>query len=75
MRVNAVSPAVVRTRFSQALYEGKEAETARGYPMRRLGAPEDVAGGVAYLVSDDAAWVTGQILTIDGGLLVAGGTA
>lgn len=75
VRVNAVSPAVVKTRFSRALYEGKEEETTAQYPMKRLGAPEDVAGAVAYLVSDDAAWVTGQILTVDGGLLVAGGSA
>ncbi|MGI5270411.1 SDR family oxidoreductase [Nonomuraea sp. CA-218870] len=75
VRVNAVSPAVIRTRFSRALYEGKETETGRHYPMKRLGTPEDVAGAVAYLVSDDAAWVTGQVLTIDGGLLVAGGSA
>lgn len=75
VRVNAVSPAVIKTRFSRALYEGKEAETVARYPMKRLGAPEDVAGAVAYLVSDDAAWVTGQVLTLDGGLLVTGGTA
>ncbi len=75
VRVNAVSPAVIKTQFAQALYEGKEAETAQGYPMRRLGVPEDVAAAVAFLASDDAAWVTGQVLTLDGGLLVAGGTA
>lgn len=75
VRVNAVSPAVVKTRFARALYEGKEAETAAQYPMRRLGAPEDVAAAVAYLVSDEASWVTGHVLTLDGGLQAAGGTA
>lgn len=75
IRVNAVSPAVVKTQFAQALYEGKEAETAAAYPLKRLGRPEDVAGAVAYLASDDATWVTGQVLTVDGGLQTAGGTA
>jgi NAD(P)-dependent dehydrogenase (short-subunit alcohol dehydrogenase family) len=75
IRVNAVAPAVVKTRFAAALYEGKEAEVADSYPLKRLGRPEDVAAAVAYLVSDDASWVTGQVLTLDGGLLNAGGTA
>ena len=73
VRVNAVAPAVVKTRFATALYEGREEEVAAAYPLRRLGVPEDVAGAVAYLGSSDAAWVTGQTLTVDGGLLLAGG--
>lgn len=75
VRVNAIAPAVVKTNFAKALYEGREAEVVAAYPMGRLGAPEDIAGAVAYFVSDDAAWVTGQTLTVDGGLLAAGGTA
>ncbi|MGY3203763.1 SDR family oxidoreductase [Streptomyces sp. TE5632] len=75
VRVNAVAPAVVKTRFAEALYQDREDEVAAGYPMRRLGAPADVASAVAYLVSDDASWVTGHVLTVDGGLAVAGGTA
>ncbi|MFB7883414.1 SDR family oxidoreductase [Microbacterium sp. NPDC056057] len=75
VRVNAVAPAVVKTRFARALYEGREEEVAAGYPLGRLGVPEDVAGAVAFLVGDDASWITGQVLTLDGGLLGAGGTA
>lgn len=75
VRVNAVAPAVVKTRFARALYEGREEEVAAGYPMGRLGVPEDVAGAVAFLVGDDASWITGQVLTLDGGLLGAGGAA
>ncbi|MFD8206037.1 SDR family oxidoreductase [Streptomyces sp. NPDC059695] len=75
IRVNAVAPAVVKTRFAEALYEGKEAEVAMGYPMRRLGAPSDIASAVAFLASDDSSWVTGQVVAVDGGLMVAGGTA
>jgi NAD(P)-dependent dehydrogenase (short-subunit alcohol dehydrogenase family) len=75
VRVNAVAPAVVKTRMASVLYEGREEAVAEGYPMRRLGVPDDVAGAVAFLLSDEAAWITGQTLVIDGGLAlgVAGG--
>ena len=75
IRVNAVVPAVVKTQFARALYEGKEEAVIGRYPLRRLGVPEDVAGAVAFLVSADAAWMTGQAVTVDGGLLAAGGSA
>lgn len=75
IRVNAVAPAVVKTQFARALFEGKESATAEGYPMRRLGVPDDVASAVAYLVSDEASWVTGHVMTLDGGLCTVGGTA
>lgn len=75
IRVNAVAPAVVKTQFARALYEGKEAQVVAAYPLARLGTPEDVAGAVAYFACDDSSWVTGQTLTLDGGLLSAGGTA
>ncbi|MPZ60519.1 MAG: glucose 1-dehydrogenase [Propionibacteriales bacterium] len=75
VRVNAVSPGVVKTEFARVLYEGKESEAAADYPMKRLGSPEDVASAVAYLVSDEASWVTGQVTIIDGGLHTAGGVA
>ncbi|WP_449282055.1 SDR family oxidoreductase [Leucobacter sp.] len=74
IRVNAVAPAVVRTRFSAALYEEREEQVAAVYPLRRLGAPEDVAAAIAYLASADADWVTGRVLTLDGGLETVGGT-
>lgn len=67
IRVNAVAPAVIKTAFARALYEGREADVAAGYPLARLGEPIDVAGPVAFLLSEDAAWVTGQTLSIDGG--------
>jgi 3-oxoacyl-[acyl-carrier protein] reductase len=68
VRVNAVAPAVVRTRFARALYEGREEEVSSAYPLGRLGVPEDVAGAVAYLASVDASWVTGQTIVLDGGV-------
>jgi NAD(P)-dependent dehydrogenase (short-subunit alcohol dehydrogenase family) len=72
VRVNAVAPAVVKTRFATALYEGREEQVAATYPMRRLGIPEDVAGAVAFLCSGQAGWITGQTLVIDGGVTLTG---
>ncbi len=75
VRVNAVAPAVVRTGFSKALYDGREEDVAAAYPLRRLGEPADIAAAVAFLASADASWITGQVLTLDGGLITAGGSA
>jgi len=73
IRVNAVAPAVVKTKFASALYEGREDEVSSAYPLKRLGVPEDIGSVVAFLLSDDAGWLTGQTITIDGGLLLTGG--
>ncbi|MEV1290705.1 SDR family oxidoreductase [Pseudonocardia sp. NPDC049635] len=72
IRVNAVAPAVVKTRFAEALYAHDEQGVAAGYPMQRLGVPADVAEAVAFLVSDAASWITGETLRIDGGSLASG---
>ena len=72
VRVNAVAPAVVKTRFASALYQGREDELAKGYLLGRLGVPEDVASAVAFLASADASWITGQTLVLDGGLTLRG---
>ncbi|WP_063056887.1 SDR family oxidoreductase [Nocardia salmonicida] len=73
IRVNAVAPAVVKTKFATALYEGREQELAETYPLKRLGVPEDIASAVAFLLSADAAWITGQLLVVDGGMTLTGG--
>ncbi len=75
IRVNAISPAVVKTRFAEALYEGREEEVAAAYPLRRLGVPEDIGAAAAFLASDESSWISSEVLTLDGGLLAAGGTA
>lgn len=67
IRVNAVAPAVIKTDFAKALYEGREEQVAGAYPLKRLGIPADVAGPVCFLLSEDAAWITGQTVIIDGG--------
>ena len=71
VRVNAVAPAVVKTRFAAELYEGREEQVAAQYPLGRLGFPEDIAGAVAFLCSPDAAWLTGQTIVVDGGVTLA----
>ncbi|MFF8959933.1 SDR family oxidoreductase [Streptomyces sp. NPDC014894] len=73
VRVNAIAPAVVKTKFAEALYEGREEEAAAAYPLGRLGMPEDVAGAAAFLTSDRADWITGQTLVVDGGLFLKAG--
>ncbi|MFD8735109.1 SDR family oxidoreductase [Streptomyces sp. NPDC059618] len=73
VRVNAIAPAVVKTKFAAALYEGREAEAAAAYPLGRLGVPSDIGGAAAFLTSQQSDWVTGQTLVIDGGMFLNAG--
>ncbi|MEU3949963.1 SDR family oxidoreductase [Streptomyces sp. NPDC029526] len=75
VRVNAIAPAVVKTKFAQALYEGREEEAAAGYPLGRLGVPSDIGGAAAFLTSRQSDWVTGQTLVVDGGVFLKAGVA
>ncbi|EFL30702.1 2-deoxy-D-gluconate 3-dehydrogenase [Streptomyces viridochromogenes DSM 40736] len=74
VRVNAIAPAVVKTKFAQALYEGREEEAAAAYPLGRLGVPSDIGGAAAFLTSAQSDWVTGQTLVVDGGIFLNAGT-
>jgi len=71
IRVNAIAPAVVKTRFARALYEDENAGLAALYPLRRLGEPEDTAALAAFLLSDEASWITGQTIVADGGITLS----
>ncbi len=73
VRVNAVAPAVVKTKFAEALYVGREEEAAAAYPLKRLGEPDDIGSLVAFLLSDEAGWLTGQTVVADGGVAFTGG--
>ncbi|MEU9167630.1 SDR family oxidoreductase [Streptomyces sp. NPDC019531] len=73
VRVNAIAPAVVKTKFASALYEGREAEAAASYPLARLGVPSDIGGAAAFLTSAQSDWVTGQTLVVDGGIFLNAG--
>ncbi|MFI9122853.1 SDR family oxidoreductase [Streptomyces bikiniensis] len=73
VRVNAIAPAVVKTKFAQALYEGREAEAAASYPLGRLGVPADIGGAAAFLTSSQSEWITGQTLVVDGGIFLNAG--
>ncbi|MEU6205557.1 SDR family oxidoreductase [Micromonospora musae] len=74
IRVNAVAPAVVATPIYEAFIPPeKVAETLEGFkgvhPLGRVGTPKDISAAITYLLSDDASWVTGTILDVDGGVM------
>jgi NAD(P)-dependent dehydrogenase (short-subunit alcohol dehydrogenase family) len=70
IRCNAVSPGVILSDAGQGLPEDFKEQTLAGNHSTRLGRPEDIANAVAYLVSDDASWVTGQVFSVNGGGLL-----
>jgi NAD(P)-dependent dehydrogenase (short-subunit alcohol dehydrogenase family) len=68
VRVNALAPGLVKTHFARMLYEGAETEIAARHPLRRLGVPQDLAGAALFMASDASAWMTGQVVVVDGGM-------
>jgi NAD(P)-dependent dehydrogenase (short-subunit alcohol dehydrogenase family) len=70
VRVNAICPGVVRTRLAEALWKEHEQALSAVTALGRIGEPADVADAVAFLVSDEASWITGETLVIDGGQLL-----
>jgi 3-oxoacyl-[acyl-carrier protein] reductase len=75
VRVNAVAPAIVRTRLASSVYESNEKEVAAAHPLQRIGEPEDIARAIVFLASDAASWITGVTLPVDGGAIGATGGA
>jgi len=71
VRCNAVAPGFIETDMTAELSEAQRAGIASGVAMGRFGSAEDVASAVSFLASDEAAYVTGQVLAVDGGMTFA----
>lgn len=69
VRANAVAPGFIKTKMTEKLSEEVQQKMLNAIPMSRFGEPEDVANVIAFLASDDAGYVTGQVLTICGGMV------
>ena len=69
IRVNCVAPGVIDTDMVKVLGDETLRDLADNTPIGRLGKPEDIAAAVSYLASDGASFVTGQVLTCDGGFI------
>ena len=69
IRVNCVAPGVIDTDMVQVLGQETLRDLAEQTPLGRLGTPEDIAAAVAFLASDEASFITGQVLTADGGFI------
>jgi 3-oxoacyl-[acyl-carrier protein] reductase len=72
IRVNAVAPGMIETDMSQAVRSLAGAQIKQIIPLKRIGQPEEVAAAVAFLASDEASYLTGQILHVDGGVSLGG---
>ncbi|MEG1847883.1 MAG: 3-oxoacyl-ACP reductase FabG, partial [Lachnospiraceae bacterium] len=66
--VNAVAPGFIDTQMTQAMSEDAKEATINQIPLRRIGTPDDIAETVAFLASDKAAYITGQVISVDGGM-------
>lgn len=71
--VNAVAPGFIATDMTEAIRNAAEAEITKHIALKRLGQPEDIANAVAFFASDDSAYVTGHVMTVDGGLTLGSG--
>lgn len=68
--VNAVAPGYIRTDMTAVLNDEQRESLSKQIPLGRLGEPEDIAKAVAFLVSEEASYITGQVLTVDGGMVM-----
>jgi len=72
VRVNGIAPGLVKTEMSRALWDGREEAIAARMPLRRLGVVSDIANAAVFLSSNQASWITGHTIVIDGGSMVDG---
>ncbi len=70
IRVNGVAPAIVKTKLAEMLWANDEKGSADLHALKRLGEPKDIASLIYFLSSEDASWITGEVVTIDGGFLL-----
>lgn len=70
VRVNCIAPGLTRTSLAEKLLSSPEREKASSerHPLKRVGEPEEIAAMAAFLLSDDARWITGQVIGVDGGM-------
>lgn len=68
--VNAVAPGFIATRMTEVLKDEVKEEISKTIPLKRMGTPQDVANVVKFLASDDSSYITGQVINIDGGMLM-----
>ncbi len=68
--VNAIAPGFIKTEMTDKMPEAAREKLSDNIPLKRLGTPEDIASVTAFLVSDDASYITGQVIGVDGGLLM-----
>ena len=66
--VNAVAPGLIDTDMTRAISEGAQDDWAARIPLKRLGTPDDVAAAVVFLASDEASYITGHVLAVNGGM-------
>ena len=67
---NAVAPGFITTDMTEGLPDAVKEQMAKEIPLARMGQPEDVANAVAFLASDQASYITGQVLHVDGGMVM-----
>ena len=68
--VNAVAPGFIKTQMTDILKEEVKNEISNKIPLKRMGTPKDVANVVKFLASEDSSYITGQVINIDGGMLM-----
>ena len=68
--VNAVAPGFIETQMTDVLKQEVKEEIAKNIPLRRMGTPEDVANVVRFLAGEQSSYITGQIINVDGGMLM-----